>query len=225
MTVGGYPITKITHSIKSLSQQGFEVWYWHLDGSAFDSPLQPLTQEFWQVNHNSRLAYGVVLPALVIRDRGDLFILVTQDLAKANHTRYGGLKVRQRYELYALILEIQFTHVEGMQVMPAALRHFYFHEFETTFNNSLLPKKNEAGEYYREPEKPKYEILQPDSDGKVSCSKCKQRIMPGDGLIVIDRLSVDDGSTLIFAVCEHCEESLAVRINAPSVSRQKSNGK
>lgn len=224
MMVGDYPITQIRHSIKSLLKQGFEIWYWFVGETAFECPMEPLTQEFWQKHRDARLAYGLILPAVDVRDRGDLLILVTQNLKQARHQRFGGLKVRQRYEIHSLLLEIDFTQVGGFKYMPVPMRLDIFRKFEDIFKNYLLPKKNDGGEYYREPAPSGgSELLRPDSQGKVVCPKCKRSVALGDGLIAMDSYPVEDGTMLIFAVCEHCEEIVGVNTNPPVTNNPKNN--
>jgi hypothetical protein len=83
MLISGYPITNIRCRASSLADDGYKVWYWQLECSAYDCPLEPLTQEFWETRKASRLAYGILLPALDERVCGDLLILATQPLARA----------------------------------------------------------------------------------------------------------------------------------------------
>ena len=54
MLIGGYPITNIKCRASSLADYGYKVWYWQLEGSAYDCPLEPLTQEFWQAMQKSQ---------------------------------------------------------------------------------------------------------------------------------------------------------------------------
>ncbi len=61
MLISGYPITNIKCRASSLADFGYKVWYWQLEGDAYDCPLEPLTQEFWQAKQNARLACGIFL--------------------------------------------------------------------------------------------------------------------------------------------------------------------
>jgi hypothetical protein len=214
--IGKYPITKIDILPGSFANQGFQIWYWHVGGSSLDCPLEPLTPEFWQEKRRARLVHGLLLPAVDVRDRGDLLILVTQRLQHVNRKEFGGLTIRQRYELYALILDIDFTHVEGLKIMPTPIRIDFFKKFEKIFDEQILPKKDEKGEYHRElSSSPENEILRPDQQGNIKCPKCEQLVGIGKGLLVMDSYYVNDGTILVFATCEHCEEFVAVNIDAP----------
>jgi hypothetical protein len=199
MLIGGYPITNIKCRASSLADYGYKVWYWQLEGSAYDCPLEPLTQEFWQAKQNARLACGILLLNLDARAPGDLLILATQGLYATFDQGFGHLTIPQILSLYRAILRLGFPQVELLRSLQFEDRLDLFKELETAFAELVLPKRNEKGEYYRRLHKLEaFDTAQADSLGVGSCPRCKQRIAFGKGLDVMK--GVSHGSETVFVL-------------------------
>jgi hypothetical protein len=222
MTVGNYPITRINNAIGSFVEHSYKVWCWHIGGSALSCPFEPLTQEFWHEKRNSRLVYGLRFPGIDLRYGGDLIILVTQYLQYAKNKGFGGLTVRQRYELYSLIQEVDFIHVSGLKSKPMPVRFDFFNKCANDFVEHVLPKKNESGELYREPTSKSNEaiVLRLDGQGKIDCPGCKRKVMAGGGLWVLDNQIAGDEMNIVFAICEHCGELVEITLD-PNLMKNK----
>ncbi len=174
MLIGGYPITNIKCRASSLADYGYKVWYWQLEGGAYDCPLEPLTQEFWQVKQNARLAYGILLLNLDARAPGDLLILATQGLYATFDQGFGHLTIPQILSLHRAILRLGFPQVDILRPLHFEDRLDLFKELETAFEELVLPRKNEEGEYYRRLYKLEaFDTAQADSLGVGFCPRCK----------------------------------------------------
>ena len=149
MLIGGYPIARIKCRASSLADYGYKVWFWQLDGAAYECPLGPLTQEFWQAEQNARLAYGILLLTLDARAPGDLLILATQDLDATFDQGFGHLTIPQFLSLHRAVLRTSFPQVDPLRSLHFEDRLDLFKELETAFAELVLPRKNEKGEYYR----------------------------------------------------------------------------
>ncbi len=214
MLIGGYPITNIKCRASSLADYGFIVWYWQLEGGAYDCPLEPLTQEFWQAKQNARLAYGILLLTLDARAQGDLLILATQSLDAIFDQRFGHLTIPQSLSLYRAILRLNFPQVEILRSLQFEDRLNLFKELETAFEELVMPRKNEAGEYYRRLHKLEaYDPAQADSLGVGFCPRCKQRIAFGKGLDVMKAYRMDPETVFVFGTCGNCQNAVATAIN------------
>lgn len=149
MLICGYPITNVKCRASSLADYGYKVWYWQLEGGAYDCPLEPLTQEFWQAKQDARLAYGILLLSLDARAPGDLLILATQGLYATFDQGFGHLTIPQFLSLHRAILRTSFPQVDLLRSLQFEDRLDLFKELETAFAELVLPKRNEKGEYYR----------------------------------------------------------------------------
>jgi hypothetical protein len=214
MLIGGYPIKNIQCRASSLADFGYKAWYWQLEGGAYDSHLEPLTQEFWQAKQNARLAYGILLLSLDARAPGDLLILATQDLYATFDQGFGHLTIRQVLSLYRAILRLDFPHVDILRTLQFEDRLDLFKELETAFEELVLPTRNEKGEYYRRLHKLEaFDPAQADSLGVVFCPRCKQKIAFGKGLDVMKAYRMDPETVFVFGTCNHCRKVVATAIN------------
>jgi hypothetical protein len=214
MSIGGYRITNVKCRASSLADYGYKVWYWKLEGAAYDCPLEPLTQEFWQAKQNARLAYGILLLSLDARAPGDLLILATQSLDMTFDQGFGQLTIPQFLSLHRAILRISFPQVDILRPLHFEDRLDLFKELETAFAELVLPRKNEKGEYYRRLHKLEaFDTAQADSLGVGFCPRCKQRIAFGKGLDVMKAYRMDSETVFVFGTCSHCRNVVATAIN------------
>jgi hypothetical protein len=214
MLIGGYPITNIKCRASSLVDYGYKVWFWQLDGAAYECPLEPLTQEFWQAKQNARLAYGILLLTLDARAPGDLLILATQDLYATFDQGFGHLTIPQMLSLYRAILRLSFPQVDLLRSLCLEDRLDLFKEFETALEELVLPRKNEEGEYYRRLHKLEaFDTAQADSLGVGFCPRCKQRIAFGKRLDVMKAYRLDPETVFVFGTCSQCRNVVATAIN------------
>jgi hypothetical protein len=214
MLIGGYPITRVKCRASSLADYGYKVWYWQLEGSAYNCPLEPLTQEFWQAKQNARLAYGILLLTLDARAPGDLLILSTQGLDMTFDQGFGRLTVPQILSLQRAILRLSFPQIDPLRSLQFEDRLDLFKELETAFAELVLPRKNEKGEYYRRLHKLEaFDTAQADSLGVGFCPRCKQRMAFGKGLDVMKAYRMDPETVVVFGTCSHCRMVVATAIN------------
>jgi hypothetical protein len=214
MLIGGYPIRRVKCRASSLVDYGYKVWNWQLEGGAYDSPLEPLTQEFWQAKQNARLAYGILLLTLDARAPGDLLILATQSLDMTFDQGFGRLTIPQILSLYRAILRLSFPQIDPLRPLHFEDRLDLFQELETAFAELVLPRKNEKGEYYRRLHKLEaFDPAQADSLGVGFCPRCKQRIAFGKGLDVMKAYRMDPETVFVFGTCSHCWKVVATAIN------------
>jgi hypothetical protein len=214
MMISGYPITRVKCRASSLADYGFKVWYWQLEDSAYDCPLEPLTQEFWQAKQNARLACGILLLNLDARARGDLLILATQGLYATFDQGFGRLTIPQFLSLHRAILRLSFPQVDILRSLQFEDRLDLFKELQTAFEELVLPSKNEKGEYYRRLQKLEaFDTAQADSLGVGFCPRCKQRIAFGKGLDVMKAYRMDPETVFVFGTCSHCRKVVATAIN------------
>jgi hypothetical protein len=214
LLINGYPIKNIRCRASSLADFGYKVWYWQLEGNAYDCPLKPLTQEFWQAKQNARLAFGILLLNLDTRAPGDLLILATQDLYATFDQGFGRLTIPQVLSMYRVILRLGFPQVDILRTLQFEDRLDLFRELETAFEELILPRKNEAGEYYRRLYK--LEDFDPTQAGILGvgfCPRCKQRITFGKGLDVMKAYRMDAETVFVFGTCSHCRNVIATAIN------------
>ena len=120
-----------------------------MEGGAYDCPLEPLTQEFWQAKQDARLAYGILLLSLDARAPGDLLILATQGLYATFDQGFGHLTMPQFLSLYRAILRLGFPQIELLRSLQFEDHLDLFKELETAFAELVLPRRNEKGEYDR----------------------------------------------------------------------------
>ena len=146
MLIDGYPITNIKCRASSLADYGYKVWNWQLEGGAYDCPLEPLTQEFWQAKQDARLAYGILLFTLDARAPGDLLILTTQGLYATFDQDFGHLTIPQLLSIHRAILRLSFPQVDIVRPLHFEDRLDLLKELETAFAELVLPRKNEKGE-------------------------------------------------------------------------------
>ena len=214
MLIDGYPITRVKCRASSLADYGYKVWYWQLEGSAYDCPLEPLTQEFWQAKQNARLAYGILLLTLDARAPGDLLILATQSLDTTFDQRFGHLSISKLLSLHRVILRLDFPQVDILRPLHFEDRLDLFKELETAFAELVLPRKNEVGEYYRRLHKLEaFDPAQADSLGVGFCPRCKQRIVFGKGFDVMKAYRMDRETVFVFVTCSNCRNVVATAIN------------
>ena len=185
----------------SLADYGYKVWYWQLEGGAYDCPLEPLTQEFWQAKQDARAP-------------GDLLILATQGLYATFDQGFGRLTIPQILSLHRTILRLSFPQVDILRSLQFEDRLDLFKELETAFAELVLPRKNEKGEYYRRLHKLEaFDPTQADSLGVGFCPRCKQRIAFGKGLDVMKAYRMDLETVFVFGTCSHCRKVVATAIN------------
>ncbi len=215
MSLDGYPITRITHRRSSLADYGYKLWYWQLEGNAYDCPLEPLTQEFWETSKASRLAYGILLPTLDERVCGDLLILATQPLALAIRQNFGGLTVPQLCDLNSLILKLNRPQVVLLRSLKSESNRLHLLEgLERAFEELVLPRKNEQGEYYHRLQKLEpYGTTQAKSFGVGYCPRCDLRIAFGKGLDVMKAYRMDAETIFVLGTCHHCQNVVTLSIN------------
>jgi hypothetical protein len=214
MLIGGYAITNIKCRASSLADYGFKVWYWQLEGGAYDCPLEPLTQKFWQAKQNARLAYGILLLTSHERAAGDLLILATQDLHASFDQGFGHLTIPQFLSIYRAILRLDFPQVDILRPLHFEDRLDLFKELETAFEELVLPRKNEKGEYYRRLYKLEaFDTEKAESLGVGFCPRCKQRIAFVKGLGVMKAYRMDPETVFVFGTCSHCRNVVATAIN------------
>jgi hypothetical protein len=214
MLIGGYPITNIKCRASSLADYGYKVWYWQLEGGAYDCPLEPLIQEFWQAKQDARLAYGILLLTLDAREPGDLLILATQGLYATFDQGFGRLTIPQFLSLHRAILRLSLPQVDILRPLHFEDRLDLFKDLETAFAELVLPRKNEKGEYYRRLHKLEaFDTAQADSLGVGFCPRCKQRIAFGKGLDVMKAYRMDPETVFVFGTCSHCRDVIATAIN------------
>lgn len=212
--ISGYPITRVKCRASSLADYGYKVWYWQLERSAYDCPLEPLTQEFWQAKQNARLAYGILLLSLDARAPGDLLMLATQGLDMTFDQGFGRLTIPQFLSLQRAILRLSFPQIDPLRSLHFEDRLDLFKELETAFAELVLPRKNEKGEYYRRLHKLEaFDTAQADSLGVGFCPRCKERIAFGKGLDVMKAYRMDPETVFVFGTCSHCRKVVATAIN------------
>ena len=89
-----------------------------------------------------------------------------------------------------------------------------FKELETAFEELVLPRKNEKGEFYRRLHKLEaFDPAQADSLGVGFCPRCKQRIAFRKGLDVMKAYRMDPETVFVFGTCSHCRKVVATAIN------------
>jgi hypothetical protein len=214
MMLSGYPIKNIKCRASSLTDYGYKVWCWQLEGSAYDCPLEPLTQEFWQAKQKARLAYGILLLTLNARAPGDLLILATQGLYATFDQGFGRLTIPQFLSLHRAILRLSFPQIDPLRSLHFEDRLDLFKDLETAFEELVLPRKNEKGEYYRRLHRLEaFDTAQADSLGVGFCPRCKQRIAFGKGLDVMKAYRMDPETVFVFGTCSHCGKVVAIAIN------------
>jgi hypothetical protein len=214
MMLSGYPIKNIKCRASSLTDYGYKVWCWQLEGSAYDCPLEPLTQEFWQAKQKARLAYGILLLTLNARAPGDLLILATQGLYATFDQGFGRLTIPQFLSLHRAILRLSFPQIDPLRSLHFEDRLDLFKDLETAFEELVLPRKNEKGEYYRRLHRLEaFDTAQADSLGVGFCPRCKQRIAFGKGLDVMKAYRMDPETVFVFGTCSHCRKVVATAIN------------
>jgi hypothetical protein len=215
MSLGKYPINRIKSVPPSLYKKGYSIWFWEVI-NAYECPIEPLTDEFWSEKMNSFLVFGTILPAVLVTDKADLLILVARDLKYTASDQGWGLSLRQMHELFDLIVQIDFKQAEGLSLMPVVLRVNFFKAFADVFKEYVLPFKDKNGKYVRNIfDESESGFLKPDEMERVQCSSCNRLIAPQNGLIILEKYTVSDGSMCIFAICEHCETMLAIRARPP----------
>jgi hypothetical protein len=215
MSLYGYPITRINYTRKSLADDGYKLWYWQLEDGAYDCPLEPLTQEFWRARKESRLAYGILLPTLDEREFGDLLILATQPLALSIRQNFGGLTVPQLCDLNSLILKLNLPQVTLLRSLKSEIDRLHLFEgLERAFEELVLPRKNEQGEYYRRLQKLEpYDSTQAKGFGGSYCPRCDLRVAFGKGLDVMKAYRMDAETIFVLGRCHHCQNVVTLSIN------------
>ncbi len=215
MLLGDFPLVKLDALPASLGKQGYQIWLWSVEEGAFDCPLEPLTQEFWQTNLESRLAYGIVLPACDFQKEEDLLVLVSQKLSQSVSRQFGRLRTRQRYQLFNFLMEIQLPNTEHLTSLHPFVRVTYFKILEEVFRSSILPIKDEKGKYRRSTSAGSVEVM-PEGLSPLICPKCGQvRSLRGEGATLLSSYPIpeDDYVVRAFCVCETCEQVFNFIIN------------
>jgi hypothetical protein len=215
MSLEGFPITRINYRRRSLADYGYKLWSWQSEGGAYDCPVEPLTQEFWKARKASRLAYGILFPSLDEKACGDLLILATQPLPRAIRQKFGGLTVPQLFDLHSLILKLHFPQVALLRSLKTEIDRLYLFEgFETAFDELVLPRKNEQGEYYRRLHKLEtYDTTQARSFGVGHCPRCNLRVAFGKGMDVMKAYRMDEETIFVLATCKYCQNVVTLCIN------------
>jgi hypothetical protein len=149
MPLGDFPLTKLDALPDAMKRDAYQIWLWSLEGSAFDCPLEPLTQEFWQTHLESRLAYGLLLPTRDHQKEENLLVLISQKLTRAISRQYGRLPLRPRYQLFNFIMDIGLPNTEHLTSLHPFVRISNFKMFEEIFRSAILPIKDEKGKYRR----------------------------------------------------------------------------
>lgn len=216
MPVGGYPITNIRSRVHDLVDYGYRVWSWQLEGPAYECPMEPLRQEFWEEQEQEeRLASGVLLPSLDEQAPGDLLILVTQSLIGPFDGGFSHLKVDQLWALQRVLLKLDFPQISLLRSIRSRFdRHLLLKELESSFISWVLPRMAEEGIHYRRLQK--LEISDPtqtDSLGVGHCTRCQQKITYGNGIHVLKAYRMDPETVFILGTCNQCQKVIATAIN------------
>jgi hypothetical protein len=177
--------------------------------------VQPLTQEFWETRKASRLAYGILLPTLDERVCGDLLIFATQPLALAIRQNFGGLTVPQLRDLNSLILKLNLPQVVLLRSLKSESdRRHLFEGLERAFEELMLPRKNEQGEYYRRLQKLEpYDTTQAKSFGVGYCPRCDLRVAFRKGLDMMKAYRIDAEKIFVLGTCHSCQNIVTLSIN------------
>lgn len=222
---GFYPIMRLKDITLPPANQGYEVWYWQLEGPAFESPLEPLTARYWKKHHHSALVYGLAFPGKPERDHGDLLILVSQKwkYVQKNHHEVN-FSIFHRALLFELILKIGFSHTEGIKELSLPVHDEIIKRLEYTFENFILPKRDDKGRYYRGfNQMEAYDIQRVDDQGRIRCPKCGKLVRLEDELVVAGGFQMDDQMVFMNAFCTFCGVPFGLRLE-PQSGKVQRNG-
>lgn len=215
MSFEDFPLVRLDALPTSLEKQGYQIWLWSVEEGAFDCPLEPLTQEFWQTNLESRLAYGIALPARDFQKEEDLLVLVSQKLSQSLRRQFGRLHARQRYQLFNFLMELQLPNTEHLTSLHPFVRVTHFKILEEVFRSSILPIKDERGKYRRPTSAGSIEVM-PEGLSPLICPKCGQiRTLHAEGATLLSTYPIpeDQDTVRAFCVCETCEQVFSFRTN------------
>lgn len=206
MALGNYPLRDFGILPQSFSKSWHKVWLWQLQVGAFECPLEPLTQEFWQKHQNASLIYGILLPALYAQTSADTLVLISEGIEKSQAAKpFGSISTAQRYDIYKFIHDQKLPNTEHLTHMHHFARIAYLRAYEEAFRMNILPEKAAPGEYRRASfVNAKPFIL--DGGSQISCPKCKQPRRYNNGMIILGMQFEDAGSIKLFCVCETCEQ-------------------
>jgi hypothetical protein len=194
----------------SLADQGFQVWKWLIPLDAFEAPLEPLTQEFWNAYYDSVMVYGISFFATFVHEGGNLLVLLTQQLRKNHQAAFGSLSPRQRKDLLRVIVKFNDIQIRGIQIAPEPFRQEVIEKCESFFEEYIMPRLDEYGNYYRKVPEEETKFLKPDEHGRFRCTRCRRTIAFGSGAQAMDTVYVEDGTRIAVSICKHCGEVLLV---------------
>jgi hypothetical protein len=206
MVLGNYPLRDLGAIPQSFNKTRHKAWLWQVETSAFEAPLEPLTQEFWREHLNASLIYGIVLPTLEARTSDDTLVLISESIEESHTAKpFGSLTAAQRYEIYKFIHDRKLPNTEHLARMHHFARIAYLRACEETFLINILPKQDAQGTYRRA----SFVSAKPvtlDGSSQVSCPKCKQLCRYNHGMIILGMQFEDAGTIKVFCVCEACEQ-------------------
>jgi len=214
MPLGDFPLTKLDALPDAMKKDAYQIWLWGLEGSAFDCPLEPLTQEFWKTHLESRLAYGLLLPAREHQKEEDLLVLISQKLTRAISRQYGRLPLRPRYQLFNFIMDIGLPNTEHLTSLHPFVRISNFKMFEEIFRSAILPIKDATGKYRRPTFAGTIDVL-PHGLTPLLCPKCGQTRTLRENATLLNAYPVaeDKFEVRVLCVCDTCEQVFSFKTN------------
>jgi hypothetical protein len=216
MPIADYPITRINTRSPALTEGGWTVWSWQLAGPAYDSPLEPLTQEFWQAERNERLDYGIVLFSFDAQVQGDLLVFATRSLDRApNPSRFSHLTVPEQLAMCRLLLKLNVPHVNILRSIRSGSARLALHrDLESVFDELVRPRRWAGGGYYRRLSKLEaVDPAQADNLGVGHCPRCKQMFTFTKGMDIRKAYRMDVETVFILGTCTRCRKVVVSAIN------------
>lgn len=206
MALGTYPLRDFGAIPQSFSKRWHKVWIWQEETGAFECPLEPLTQEFWQEHLDASLIYGILLPTPDSRTSNDTLVLISEGIEKSHTAKpFDSITTAQRYEIYKFVHDRKLPNTEHLGRMHHFARIAYLRACEETFRANILPKKDAQGKYRRASFVSTKPVIL-DRISPVSCPKCKQPRRYNNGMIILGMQFEDAGTIKVFCVCETCEQ-------------------
>lgn len=206
MALGNYPLHDLGAIPRSFSKSWHKAWLWQVKTGAFECPLEPLTQKFWQEHLNASLIYGILLPTLDVQTNDDTLVLISESIETSHIAKpFGSITTAQRYEIYKFIHDRKLPNTEHLSRMHHFARITYYRACEETFRMNILPKEKTQGTYRRA----SFVSLKPlilDGVNKVPCPNCGQPRRYNHGMIILGMQLEDAGIIKLFCVCETCEQ-------------------
>lgn len=208
MTLSNYPLIQreFTRPYHDLQRFGYSLWFWSVAEGAFECSVEPLTQEFWQANAESRLANGLVIPTWDHERGADLLILLTQKMSFSLTAQFGGMSVRERYLFFRYITQLGLPNTDSLTRLHPFVRVTYLKTLEETFRQSILPIKKGYKDY-RHPSFYGDDLFLPrDDTDRIACPRCKQPGRLRENLSLQGLDHIDEDVVRVYCVCEACEQ-------------------